>query len=177
MKRIVLTEKQKGWLFENNEHNWPSYFNPVVKNGNVTLYHGLSNDSLDYVLSEEAFVARTCSEGVCGVWFSIADKRDYPSGYKCLVSIEVPVEEIGIGYSKPFNIKNSTHVFSEKDVPINKYNFKVLKIGGVMLDEEIIEHWKNLLENDKGVEFHKAIFDGICGGYPSICQYVWNLIL
>ena len=129
-----------------------------------------------YLLSEEAFVARTCSEGICGVWFSIADKNDYPSGYMCLVSIDVPVEEIGISCSKPFSIMNSTHLFSEKDVPINKYNFKILKIGGVMLDEEIIEHWKNLLENEKGVEFHKAIFEGICGGYQSICQYVFDLI-
>ena len=51
MKRIVLTEEQKSWLFETNEHNWPDYFNPVVKDGKVTLYHGLSNDSLDYVKS------------------------------------------------------------------------------------------------------------------------------
>lgn len=175
MKRIVITEAQFREIVE-SENRFPGYFRPKVSNGCVRLYHGLSCDSLDYVLSEDAFIARKCSEGVNGLWFSTESSGDYPSGYKCLVSIDVPVEEIGSGYSKPFNIMNSTHVFSENDVPLEKYNFKILKIGGVKLDDEMLEHWKMMSDGENGTKFLNILHDDICDGYDSLYYYVLNLI-
>ena len=88
----------------------------------------------------------------------------------------MPVEEIGSGYSKPFNIMNSAHVFSENDVPLDKYNFKILKIGGVKLDDEMLGNWKKMADGEKGTEFLNILHDVICEGYENLYYYVINMI-
>lgn len=165
-----------GRILESQEGSLPGFFKPETKNGRVTLYHGLSRDSLDYVLSEGAFVARTCSEGKHGLWFSTARNGDHPSGYECMVSIDVPLQDIGTGYTRPFNVMNSTHVFSEHDIPLDRYPFRILKVGGVALDDEMLAHWKRMADGPESKTFLRILHDGICGGYDSLHHYVMDRI-
>lgn len=71
---------------------------------------------------------------------------------------------------------NSAHVFSENDVPLDKYNFKILKIGGVKLDDEMLGHWKNMADGENGTEFLNILHDNICEGYENLYYYVINMI-
>jgi len=155
-KTVIIKEEQTKNLMPTID--WPEFFHPNVNGGIVRLYHGLSMDSLDYVLSYEEFTPKTCAEGVNGLWFSTKESCDYPSGYQCMVCIDVPASDISRYYDHPFKVMNSTHVLAEKSIPLSKYPFKVLKIKGAELDEEMRAHWKNMLD-EKTEEFDKWLED------------------
>ena len=171
-KTVIIKEGQTKNLMSTND--WPEYFHPAVNGGIVRLYHGLTMDSLDYVLTNEEFTPKTCAEGVNGLWFSTEGSGDYPSGYQCMVSIDVPESDISRYYDHPFKIMNSTHVLAEKSIPLFKYPFKVLKIKGATLDDEMRTHWNNLLE-EKGAEFNKWL-EGFCES-SSVYYHIMDWIL
>ena len=124
---------------------WPSYFHPTVNSdGTVTIYHGLKNDALAYVLENDQLTPKVCAEGAYGLWFSVKGRNDYPSGYPCLISLRIPMDEIGTGYSKPFNIMNETHLKAERPISITDYSFKVEKIAGITLDKEWLEYMRSI---------------------------------
>lgn len=180
MKRIILTEAQVKQIFE-SETDFPWYFKPEIKNGCVTLYHGLSTDSLIYALSNGSLIPRTCSEGCYGLWFSIKKKNDYPSGYPCMISIDVPVEEIGKHW-QPFEPVNDYHVIAEHEVPLDKYNFKILKLSEHEFDDDrLLTYWKEILQGKYGEErktsFINNLHDKYCNGSEPLYNYAINLIL
>lgn len=159
--------------------NWPSYFRPKINpDGTVTLYHGLKDESLEFVLSEGKLVPKVCAEGCFGLWFGTCGERnrDYPSGYRSMISIDVPIEEIGQSFDDRFKIMNKVHVLTQKPVNITDYNFNIHKIGGLVLDDEYLEYWHNVFYNDYGkwMEYDAAVHEIIGSDY--LAEYLLDMI-
>ena len=62
-----------------------------------------------------------------------------------MISIDVPVEEIG-KQRQPFKPVNDYHVIAEHEVPLDKYNFKILKLSEFVLDDSLLTYWKEILQ-------------------------------
>lgn len=117
---------------------WPSYFRPKINaDGTVTLYHGLNDEALDYVLTYEEFTPHCCAEGVTGLWFSISNEyKSFSSGYRNLTSIDVPLKDIG----SRFRIMNEIDLFTEQPVKLSDYDFKLISCHGIQLyDPDVVK--------------------------------------
>lgn len=114
-----------------------------TESGTITLYHGLKENGLSYVLSEESLHPRVCAEGgPKAIYFS-----EYPLNYYAMTSIEVPKSEIGS--DKKFKPYANTQYISLEPISIHEYNFKILKIGPVKLDDkELIKKWREWWDNN-----------------------------
>lgn len=175
-KTVKITEEAYNYYVESKDLDLPSYFTPEVnQDGTVTVYHGLKDESLDYVLMNGELTPHMCSEGVKGIWFSIKTENDYPSGYHSLVSFNIPISEIGrFGSEKRFSVMNSAHLFTENSVSINEFDFKIIKICGLTLDDETINYLKTNY-NGENPQSVLDYLDKICPT-DALYYYILNLI-
>lgn len=135
-------------LNEDSDYQFPEWFDTsTIENGRVRLYHGLRYENLDYVLTEEKLSPKVCAEGCYGLWFTTKNANDYASGYPCLITITVPIEDFKNGR---FHIMNRTHVLCETDIPTDdEYEFEVLKIGSYRLkDKRQIDNLREMFNKD-----------------------------
>lgn len=170
----IIMESLDKVLNEDAGYHFPEWFDTsTIENGRVRLYHGLRYENLDYVLTEEKLSPKVCAEGCYGLWFTTKNANDYASGYPCLITITVPIEDFKNGR---FHVMNRTHVLTTKDIPTDgEYEFEVLKIGRFRLkDKRQMDNLRTMFEKDpKGIDamFEKE-FD-----YSSLYYFLKDYIL
>lgn len=124
----------------------------------ITLYHGLRDYNLLYVLSNHIIEPHIPSErGPKEIWLS-----NNPYGYSCILSIKVPTTEIGeAGEKKRFSIMNNRDYTTQEPIDLNDYEWKLEKCCGVTLTDEKIERWKKIYySNDKeSIKIIKVLMD------------------
>lgn len=133
-------------------------------NETLTLYHGLRDYSLEHVLAEKELTPRVCSEGgPKAIYFSTK-----PLEYPCLISINVPVNEIG-NYKKFLPYAHEQYICL-KPIHINEYNFKINKISGINInDKDLINYWKKLWK-----ENNFKIIDAL---HEHFCDMAWHDVI
>ena len=91
--------------------------------GKITLYHGLSAKSLEYVLTHgDALEPRVCSEGGPKAIYLSTRKLNYPF----TVKFDVPLSEFGNFYDGKFEqLTNVDYIFHDS-LPISSFNGEIL---------------------------------------------------
>lgn len=170
VKNYYLTENQinifKNKLneFDLEENWWQKCIDKYQKDGYVKLYHNTTKDNLENILIDgELDATQKHTEGHGDMLFFTVNPDDW--GKECKISIEVPIDEFGNDMKK-FRFMNNSVVSYERNIPIDKYNFKIEKVGklyyqeiitGLSNDDDYV--WDTLANDSDGNRSYLAIIN------------------
>ena len=142
---------------------WGKWWKDIVRtkqhNGVVTLYHNTTCKSLEHILfDKELSTKQHHTEGHGDMLFFTVNPEAW--GNECKIAIDVPVDEFTGSYDG-FHFVNTDSVVYEHNIPINKYNFRILEVKHLTSDRifEILRGDYNMKQEQEYI--YEKFFDGI----------------